>query len=102
MAQLSAQAQQHRTLSQQGLPHLFRLEELKGIDLYERPVDEIQQYLSQGLFTSVDYVKFCLERIHIVNPYLECVIEVNPDAVEIAAKLDDERRQVGQVIGTHH
>ena len=81
-------------MSQQGLPHLFRLEELKGVDLYERSVEELQKYLSEGRFTSVDYVKSCLRRIHYTNPYLECVIEVNPDAIGIATELDNERRQV--------
>ena len=95
MTWTSAQAHLHRNLSQQGIPHLFRLERLKGFDLYENSVEEIQQHLSEGRFTSVDYVKFCLRRIHMVNPYLECIIEVNPDAVDIAAKLDEERRQVG-------
>ncbi len=86
-----------RNLSQQATPHLFRVEELKGFDLYECSVEVIQQYLSEDRFTSVDYVKFCLRRIHNVNPYLECVIETNPDAIEIAAELDDERRQVGDL-----
>ena len=62
--------------------------------------------------TSVDYVNFCLERIRAVrktkalnspqqsglnsmqvNPYLEAIIEVNPDAVAIAGSLDDGRKQ---------
>ena len=97
MARISAQLHLHRHVSQQSIPHLFRLEELNNIDLYESSVEEIQQGLSEGRFTSVDYTKFCLERIRIVNPYLECIIEVNPDAIEIAAELDDERRQVGGV-----
>ena len=95
MARTPAQTRPHRNLPQQGIPHRFRLEELRGLNLYEISVEEIQQSFSEGWFTSVDYVRFCLQRIHSVNPYLECVIEVNPDAVEIAAKLDDERRQVG-------
>lgn len=90
-------AAQVHDLSQQNIPHLFRLEELKGLDLYESSVEEIQQRLSEGHFTSVDYVEFCLQRIHNVNPYLECIIEINPDAVKIAAELDDERRQVGEI-----
>ena len=94
MTWISARAHLHRNLSQQSIPHLFRLERLKGLDLYENSVEEIQQHLSEGRFTSVDYVRFCLRRIHMVNPYLECIIEVNPDAVDIAAKLDEERRQV--------
>ena len=91
-----AQVGQHHDLSQQDIPRLFRLEELKGLNLYESSVEEVQQCLLEGHFTSVDYVDFCLRRIHIVNPYLECIIEVNPDALKIAAGLDGERRQVGQ------
>ena len=82
-------------MSQQSVPHIFRTEILKGFDLYESSVEEIQRRFSEGCFTSVDYVQFCLRRIHQTNPYLECIIEVNPDAVNIAAELDDERRQVG-------
>ena len=95
MTRASAQRHLHHDLSQQSKPNLFCLEKLKGFDMYESSVGQIQQYFSQGHFTAVDYVKFCLERIRVVNPYLECVIEVNPDAVEIAADLDEERRQVG-------
>ena len=95
MIRPSAESQLHRNLSQQNIPQLFCLEKLKGLDLYESSVGQLQQFLSNGHFTSVDHVKFCLERIRVVNPYLECVIEVNPDAVEIAAELDKERQQVG-------
>lgn len=94
MGRTTAPDHRHHGLSQQDIPYLFRLEELKGLDLYESSVEEIQQSLSEGQFTSVDYVQLCLRRIHIVNPYLECIIDVNPDAIEIAAELDDERRQV--------
>lgn len=36
-----------------------------------------------------------------VNPYLECVIETNPDAIEIAQRMDEERKQ-GKVRGKLH
>lgn len=36
-----------------------------------------------------------------MNPYLEAVIEVNPDASTIAAELDNERR-AGRVRGMLH
>ncbi|KAL8719089.1 MAG: hypothetical protein Q9181_008108, partial [Wetmoreana brouardii] len=36
-----------------------------------------------------------------VNPYLEAIIEVNPDAADIAAELDDERLR-GKVRGSLH
>ena len=96
-ARNSVQVRPCHNHSQQIVPHLFRLEELKGLDLYESSVEEIQQWLSEGRFTSVDYVKFCLHRIHAVNSYLECIIEVNPDAIKIAADLDNERRQVSDM-----
>lgn len=82
---------------QQKLPEIFRLEELNGLNMYEVSVTELQKYLTGGQITSVEYVNFCLTRIHKVNPYLECVIEVNPDALAIAAILDDERQQVRSI-----
>ena len=97
MTRIPSQAHLRHRVSQQNIPHLFRLHELKNLDLYESSVEEIQQHLSENRFTSVNYVSFCLQRIHDVNPYLECIIEVNPDAMEIAAELDDERRLVGYI-----
>ena len=97
----TTQVRLHDDLSQKEVPHRFHLEELKGLDLYESSVQEIQQHLSEGHFTSVEYVKFCLQRIRNVNPYLECIIEVNPDAITIAAELDNERRQVGRGFKPH-
>lgn len=35
------------------------------------------------------------------NPYLECIIETNPDALEIAKNLDEERQR-GQIRGSLH
>ena len=95
MTRIPSQARLRHRASQQNVPHLFRLQELKGLDLYEKSVEDIQRHLSEDHFTSVDYVDFCLQRIHDVNPYLECIIEVNPDAIQIAADLDDERHLVG-------
>ncbi|KAF6220520.1 hypothetical protein HO133_002953 [Letharia lupina] len=95
------EVRRHHDLSQQDISPLFRLEELKGLNLYECSMEEIQQHLSEGHFTSVDYVEFCLRRIYNVNPYLECIIEINPDATKIAAELDDERRQ-GKARGILH
>lgn len=79
---------------QQEVPEIFRLEELNGLNLYEVSIAELQDCFSKGRFTSVEYVGFCLDRVRKVNPYLECVIEVNPDAVDIAAALDKERKDV--------
>ncbi|KAI4199562.1 MAG: hypothetical protein LQ350_004515 [Teloschistes chrysophthalmus] len=59
--------------SQKAVPQIFQLERLNDIDLYEITI----------------------------NPYVEAVIEVNPDAVKIAAGLDDERVQ-GKTRGPLH
>lgn len=80
--------------TQQDVPEIFRLEELNGLNLYEVSIAELQEYFSKGQLTSVEYVNFCLDRVRKVNPYLECVIEINPDAVDIAAALDEERKDV--------
>jgi amidase len=54
-------------------------------------ISKLQEYYSQGL-TSEDLVKIYLARIEEVNKgILNCVNEINPDAVEIAKALDKER-----------
>ncbi|OCH91174.1 amidase signature enzyme [Obba rivulosa] len=67
-------------------------------DLYEASIAELQDGLTEGLFTSVDLVKAYLARIEEVNlqgPMLRAVIETNPKALEQAAILDSERKQSG-------
>ena len=55
--------------SQQDVPDKFHVQSLKGIELYEVSVENLQRYLTEGHFSSVDYVRFCLERIRCVrNP----------------------------------
>ncbi|KAH0848924.1 hypothetical protein AYO21_08744 [Fonsecaea monophora] len=87
--------------SQDELPEVFRLPLYNGLDLYEVSVDELQHLYSTEALSSVEYVKFCLERVQKTNPYLECVIETNPDAIEHARALDDERKK-GIVRGPLH
>ncbi|KIX05563.1 uncharacterized protein Z518_06435 [Rhinocladiella mackenziei CBS 650.93] len=78
-------------MSQKELPEIFRLPTCNGHDLYEVSVDELQHLLSSGALSSVEYVKFCLARVQKINPYLECIIETNPDAIDHAQQLDEER-----------
>lgn len=81
------------TSSQQHVPPRFRLKQLGSLQVFEITVQQLQSYFAHGQITSVDYVKYCIERIETVNPYLEAIIELNPDAVILAASLDDERKQ---------
>jgi amidase len=87
--------------SQPDCPAEFRLELLNGHDLFEITVRGLSWCFQHDSFTSADYVDFCLRRIHKTNPYLEAVIETNPDASNIARDLDRQRKhgQVGPLHG---
>ena len=87
--------------SQPDIPPILHLPKLKGHDLFEITVDELQHLYAIEAFTSEDYVQSCLDRIQATNPYLEAVIETNPDAIRIAQELDEERKQ-GNIRGPLH
>lgn len=57
------------------IPEVFRLERLKGHDLNEITIEQLQHLFSEPTtdrLTSVEYVQYCLERIRKVhNPHLE-------------------------------
>ncbi|KAF7972117.1 hypothetical protein HWV62_18830 [Athelia sp. TMB] len=77
-------------------------------DLYEASISELQRGLSLGHFTSVHLVKAYLARIEEVNykgPKLCAIIETNPQALEQAARADEERnlrKQSSQEFGILH
>ena len=56
-------------------------------------MEELAAGLQNYDFSSVDLVKAYIERIKEVNPRLNVVTEINPDALEIAKQLDKERQQ---------
>jgi len=67
-------------------------------DLYEASIEELQEGLEKGRFTSVDLVKAYLARIDEVNvkgPALRAIIETNPSALKQAEELDKERKTSG-------
>lgn len=70
-------------------------------DLNEVSVDELQQKMEAGELSSVDICRKYLNRIKEVDPILKSVIELNPDALDIATKLDEERND-GKVRGPLH
>ncbi|KAI0160186.1 amidase [Xylariaceae sp. FL1272] len=79
----------------------FNTGKLGGIPMFEITVQQLQFHLSSGNFTSAEYTELCLKNIHQVNPYIEAVIEVNPEALAIAHELDLER-SAGNVRGPLH
>src|SRR5581483_679744 len=59
---------------------------------------QLQAGLATGQFTGRELVEFYLERIARLDqqgPQLRSIIEINPDALEIADQLDQERAQQG-------
>jgi len=70
-------------------------------ELNETTVDDLQQKMESGELTSEQICKKYLGRIQKVDPELKAVMELNPDALEIARKLDEERKS-GRVRGLLH
>ena len=67
----------------------------------EKSIPELQGYMASGRLTSRELTQGYLSRIRDLNPTLSAVIETNPNAVAIAARLDNERRW-GKVRGPLH
>ncbi|KAK2808642.1 hypothetical protein FQN50_004506 [Emmonsiellopsis sp. PD_5] len=73
----------------------------RGVDIEHLSILQLQQYLSERTFSSRDLAECYLERIQRLNGLLKAVIQVNPDALSIAERLDRERER-GEVRGPLH
>ena len=65
---------------------------------HEMTIGQIQDEMSAGRLTSHQLVEYFLTRIQAIDrngPALNSVIEINPDALAIADRLDQERRAGG-------
>jgi amidase len=72
--------------------------------LLETTIDQLQLKMGSGEYSSVSITKLYLKRIEAVEkkgPALNAVIEINPDALTIAAAMDAERK-AGKVRGPLH
>jgi len=68
------------------------------MDLQEQPIEVLQSWMEDAQATAVDIVEGYLGRIEALDrdgPALRSVIEVNPDALDIARQLDRERSERG-------
>ena len=72
-----------------------------GITIEEATIDQLQHYMSQGNLTAQQLVVCYLQRIWQTNEYVNSVLEINPDFLQIAAQLDAERK-AGHVRGPLH
>jgi amidase len=86
-----------------GLAALFKDSALGGssFPFIEATISQLQTAMTSGQLTSKDLVAGYLNRIKQLNPTLHAVIETNPNAVSIAASLDNERK-AGHVRGPLH
>ncbi|KAI0469424.1 amidase [Xylaria cf. heliscus] len=78
-----------------------RMPSCKGVDIEEASINQLQQWLREGRFTTVDLAECYLERTRRINGVLKAVIELNPDALDIARERDDERER-GSLRGPLH
>ena len=70
----------------------------KSRDYSEMDIETLQALMEQGELTSERLTEFYLDRIESIDrngPALNSIIEVNPDALEIAKALDRERATSG-------
>ena len=75
-----------------------------SFDLEEVSLDQLRQRMESGELTAARAVELYLERIDQVDkngPAVNSVIELNPDALALAAQLDEERKQ-GKIRGPLH
>jgi amidase len=70
-------------------------------EILEQSIPQLEALLLSGQLTSRQLVQFYIQRIAELNPILHAVIELNPQAVGIAAQLDNELR-AGIVRGPLH
>ncbi len=77
---------------------------IAAFELEEATLDDLQKWMASGRMTSRSITQLYLNRIAALDrkgPSLHHVIEVNPDALAIAASLDKERK-AGRVRGPLH
>ncbi|KAJ8123738.1 hypothetical protein ONZ43_g379 [Nemania bipapillata] len=78
-----------------------RMPPCKGVNIEEASIGQLQQWLQDGKFTALDLAECYLERTRRLNGILKAVLELNPDALDIARARDDERSR-GFVRGPLH
>jgi amidase len=78
---------------------------LRAFELDEATITELQSGMKSGKYTALSLTKKYLERIQEIDkqgPAVNSIIEINPDALAIAAALDRERKDKGSSRGPLH
>ncbi|MEH7253098.1 amidase family protein [Neobacillus niacini] len=63
--------------------------------LEDASITKMQEKMSSGELTSKELVTMYLHRISVFDKSINSILEVNPDALQIAAALDAERKETG-------
>ncbi|GGG14848.1 amidase [Paenibacillus albidus] len=63
--------------------------------IHEADLLSMQRAMTSGECSSEDLVRAYIERIHSYNPLINAVLEINPEALDIARSLDQERYATG-------
>jgi amidase len=69
--------------------------------LEEATITQMQEKLDSGELTSKELVLLYLKRISVYDKVINSVLEINPDAVQIAEALDYERKEKGPRSSLH-
>lgn len=75
--------------------HQKKLEDYRKGRLDEMTIAEMQQELHEGKVTSEELVLMYKENISLRDKNINAVLEINPDALQIAQALDYERKRSG-------
>lgn len=76
-----------------------------SFELDELTITDLQKGMKSGKYTALSLTKKYLQRIQEIDkqgPMVNSVIEINPDALSIAASLDRERKEKGSSRGPLH
>ena len=84
------------------IPHRVAARPLGDAIWIEKTIPELQALFASGALTSLQLTRGYVDRIAELNPLLRAVIEINPNAEAIAARLDNDRRQQRGLRGPLH
>jgi len=91
-------------LSLNGLTSCIGIGKSGRFEPEEMSVDQLQRAMNDGTLSAVELTKAYIARINEIDksgPFLNAVIELNPDAITIAKVLDGERKS-GKIRGPLH
>nr|WP_296705970.1 amidase family protein [Algoriphagus sp.] len=71
------------------------------LDLEQLTVESIQEKYASGELTAESLVNAYMDRIDSINPKINALTIVNPNAIEIAKALDEEYRKTGVLRPLH-